>query len=225
MSNSLINAVNLSVFKDDNELLKGINWSLEEGEWHHITGPNKSGKSSLINALLYDHSSCKGQLSLLGYSMLPLARENMNFIRQRIGLSEQSPFLLFNKTVRINMLMPLQSLERFDSNEAEEKIVELLREFTLEHLLKREVNRLSFSEIHIISFLCSIIHKPKLLLLDGTLDALDINWKPLVLDKLQKLCTKDRMGVLVTAIRDPDLEIPSVRALKLSDGILSESKD
>lgn len=223
MSNSLINAINLSVVKDDNELLKGINWCLNEGEWHSVTGPNKSGKTSLVNALLYDHSYCKGQLSLLGYPMLPLAKENLNFIRQRIGISEQNPFLIFNKTVRINMLMPLQSLERFDSKESEEKIIDLLQEFALEHLLKRELNRLSYSEIHIISILCAIIHRPKLLLLDGSLEMLDFNWMPLVLDKLFKLSTKDHLGIVITGTRNLDLDIPSVRPLKLVNGTLIDA--
>lgn len=223
MSNNLINAIKLSVFRDNNEVLKDINWNLNEGECHVITGSNNSGKTSLLNALLCDFQSCRGQLSLLGYAMLPVARENLRYLRQRVGMSKQNPSLLLNKTVRINMLMPLQASDRFNEVEAEAKINELLNEFALDYLLKREVRCLSFSELHIISFLCAIVHKPKLLLLDNSLDPLDAKWRPIVLDKLRNLSQKENMGIVITSTSELVLEFPNAKMLRLQSGTLIES--
>ena len=202
----LLEVRNLHVSVGDQEILRGVDLTVNPGEVHAIMGPNGSGKSTLANCLVGkpEYNVTKGTAFYCGESLLGLEPEE----RARRGL-----FLAFQYPVELPGVRTWQFLKAaVDAQRAQQGEEEmsardfdhLLRERAKivqmdQELLRRSVNEgFSGGEKKRNEILQMAVLDPKLALLDETDSGLDIDALHIVADGINELRRPDNAMVLVT---------------------------
>ena len=202
----LLEIRDLHVSVADQEILRGLDLTVNQGEVHAIMGPNGSGKSTLANSLAGkpDYTVTKGEALYQGTSFLALEPEE----RSRLGI-----FLAFQYPVELPGVRTWQFLKaavdakRQQQGEEEMSARDfdrLLREKTKvveidDELVRRAVNEgFSGGEKKRNEILQMAMLEPNLALLDETDSGLDIDALRIVADGINKLRRPDNAMVLVT---------------------------
>lgn len=220
MSKHIIQTINFNGFHAALPLISNLNWIVDESDWIEIQGDNNSGKTSLMDAIYGHIQECSGQMFVLDYSMIPVTKEDLASLRRKMGYAKQVSNLLKNKTLRANLAMALNAADRIMDHNVEEIIVNLLSRFSLKDFLRKELNDLSFSQQQLASIARALIHRPKLLLLDQSLDLLDREFRFKVIDIIQEYRLSERMTILSTTILSGKSMIPNCKNYKLAEGRL-----
>ncbi|MCC6754093.1 MAG: ATP-binding cassette domain-containing protein [Saprospiraceae bacterium] len=210
-----IRACRLQLCRGNQALLHHLDWVVPEGAWHHLTGPPASGKSTLLHALAALHDEGEGQLEVLGYSLLPIASENALILRRKTGFVDQGGGLLLHKTVRVNLLISLQSSNKLRDQDDDDSILDLLIKFGVEQLVKREVASLSATERWMVAMLRALIRKPRLLLVDNVLDYLGEEMRGRLITGISELVSREKMTVVSTGLHPSSYDLPADRRLKV----------
>ena len=202
----LLEVRNLHVSVGDQEILQGVDLTVNAGEVHAIMGPNGSGKSTLANCLVGkpEYIVTKGTALYLGESLLGLEPED----RARRGV-----FLAFQYPVELPGVRTWQFLksavdalraQRGEEEMSARDFDRLLRERAKivqidQELLRRSVNEgFSGGEKKRNEILQMAVLDPKLALLDETDSGLDIDALRIVADGINQLRRPDNAMVLVT---------------------------
>ena len=202
----LLEVRNLHVSVGDQEILQGVDLTVNAGEVHAIMGPNGSGKSTLANCLVGkpEYTVTKGTALYLGESLLGLEPED----RARRGV-----FLAFQYPVELPGVRTWQFLksavdalraQRGEEEMSARDFDRLLRERAKivqidQELLRRSVNEgFSGGEKKRNEILQMAVLDPRLALLDETDSGLDIDALRIVADGINQLRRPDNAMVLVT---------------------------
>jgi Fe-S cluster assembly ATP-binding protein len=203
---SLLEVKDLHAGVNGNEILTGINLSVEAGEVHAIMGPNGSGKSTLAGVLAGRESYVvtRGEVRYQGKDLLAMAPEE----RAREGL-----FLAFQYPVEIpgvsNMYFLKAALNAIRKHRGEDELdaIEFIalvkKRMALvdidESLLQRPVNEgFSGGEKKRNEIFQMAVLEPRLAILDETDSGLDIDALRIVAEGVNKLHAKDKAVVVVT---------------------------
>lgn len=202
----LLEIKNLHASINGNEILKGIDLSVNFGEVHAIMGPNGSGKSTLASILAgrEDYEITEGEIWYNGKNLLELAPEDR--AREGVFLAFQYPVEIpgvsntnLLKTA-LNEIRKYRGEEELDAIEflsllkEKSKLVELDQKF-----LSRSVNEgFSGGEKKRNEIFQMAVLNPKLAILDETDSGLDIDALRIVANGVNKLRSKDNAIVIVT---------------------------
>ena len=194
MKNGL-NVENL-YFKD---ILTDINIELKPGTINVLVGKNCSGKTTLLKSIVgvVDYS---GTINLCG---IVFDKKNIEDQIKNIGIYLNTK-ILENKIVISNLMDPLLNLNYQEEN-AKKNIYEITRKLGIDDLLYREVNTLSHSQKKVVSFAQSIVHSPKLILMDNLFDSLDEYYKEKIISHLKNLKKNKKSIILFTTNNGEDL--------------------
>ncbi|MBK6546653.1 MAG: ATP-binding cassette domain-containing protein [Saprospiraceae bacterium] len=218
MSKHVIQAINLNLGYNDEYIISSLNWTLQEGDWVEIQASNSAGKSTLLDSIYGNPMHCSGQLLVLDYSLIPLNKSDKLEIRRKIGYASQKNRLLLNKTLRANLLMALDASDKVFDQTQDELISNLLEKLELKHLVKTEIEHMSNSDQVLVSIARALINKPKLLLMDQSLDALDVTRRNMVIELIQQLRQTERMTILSTSLFGIAPEITTCKSLRMNNG-------
>lgn len=204
----MLEVKNLHVSVEGNEILRGINLTVNEGEVHAIMGPNGSGKSTLAQALAghaaYDVDEESGSVTFLGEDLLDMPAEE----RARIGL-----FLAFQYPVEIpgisnsyflqaalNETRTSRGLEELDAMDFKELLNEKMDLINVDRgFADRAVNHgFSGGEKKRNEILQLAVLEPRLAILDETDSGLDIDALRIVADGVNRLRSPNRAFIVVT---------------------------
>jgi Fe-S cluster assembly ATP-binding protein len=202
----MLKLTNLHAAVEGNEILKGIDLTVNPGEVHAIMGPNGSGKSTLASVLAgrEEYEISEGSVEYLGDDLLEMAPEE----RARDGL-----FLAFQYPVEIPgvgntyFLRAALNAQRTHRGEAELDafdFLQLVREKMKlvqldERLLKRAVNEgFSGGEKKRNEIFHMAVLEPRLAILDETDSGLDIDALRIVAEGVNALRAEDRSFVVIT---------------------------
>ena len=197
---------NLHAKVDDNEILRGIDLTVNAGEVHAIMGPNGSGKSTLAGVLAGRdaYEVTEGQVLYLGKDLLEMDPEE----RAREGL-----FLAFQYPVEIpgvsntyflraavNAIRKHRGLDEYDAMDFLKLVKEKMRLIHMDQdLLKRPVNEgFSGGEKKRNEIFQMAVLDPRLAILDETDSGLDIDALRVVADGVNALRSKDRATIVIT---------------------------
>lgn len=210
------------------DAIKELSFSIKKGETLAILGRTGSGKSTIINLLLRQFDPDKGKIELDGQDLKTI---NLSDFRNQTGVVPQEVFL-FSDTIRNNVKFGLSD----NPDVPDETIIEALKmthvwdnikEFKSglnTELGERGVN-LSGGQKQRISIARAIIRKPKLLILDDCLSAVDTDTEEIILHNLNKTL-KDRTGLIVShrvsSIRNANRIIVLQEGRKIEEGTHAE---
>jgi putative spermidine/putrescine transport system ATP-binding protein len=149
-----------SVFQD-------IHCEIERGEFVTLLGPSGCGKSTLLRCVAGLTDVDGGQIVLDGQDLVPLAPQ-----KRGIGMVFQSYALFPNMTVRQNVAFGLR-MQKVGKDESAQRVDEVLRLVELGEYASRYPHQLSGGQCQRVALARSLVTRPRLLLLDEPLSALD----------------------------------------------------
>jgi cell division transport system ATP-binding protein len=173
------------------EVLSDINFTLEPGSFHFLSGPSGAGKTSLMSLLYLGRFPTRGLINMFGEDIGTLQRESLALLRQKIGVVFQDFRLLNHLSAFDNVALPLR-IQGTDEEEIKSNVHELLEWVGLGDFIQALPNTLSGGEQQRIAIARAVITKPRLLLADeptGNLDD-DIGFRLMGLfEQLNKMGT------------------------------------
>ncbi len=221
---SLLQAKALTREFDDGQVkaLRGVDFSINEGDFVAITGPSGCGKSTLLQLLGALDRPTSGTLLYRGRS-LPDDPNPAAYRAREIGFIFQAFHLLPTFTAAENVQIPMFETGR-SASERRQRANELLKLVGLEHRLNHFPSKLSGGERQRVAIARSLANDPSLLLADEPTGNLDSENAHIVLDLIIRLQQEQgRTMVLVT--HDATIAERAGRILGMKDGrIVSDGK-
>ncbi|OSN10967.1 spermidine/putrescine ABC transporter ATP-binding protein [Lonsdalea iberica] len=144
-----------------------IDFMAEEGEFVTLLGPSGCGKSTLLRCIAGLTPVDSGQILLQGQNIVPLSPQ-----KRGIGMVFQSYALFPNMTVEGNVAFGLK-MQKLSGDEVHRRVAEVLALVELETFARRYPHQLSGGQCQRVALARSLVTRPRLLLLDEPLSALD----------------------------------------------------
>lgn len=161
--------------------LKNINLELKQGQITALMGKSGSGKTLLLKSI-FGLINSQGNINFNG---IILTKDNSYEVRKNFGIY-LGLNILDDKMVFENLIDSLINLN-YDIDIAKKKVYEISKKLGIENLLYKEINALSYSQKKIVCFAQSVIHEPKVILIDNLFDSLDINYKNKIVKYLKQM--------------------------------------
>ena len=207
------------------QALKGISFTIKDGEFIAIMGPSGSGKSTLMHILGCLDTPTTGAYFLDGKDVSTLTDEELAEIRRlNVGFVFQSFNLLPRTTVMRNVMLPLIYAGVSDEERDERLSKALSAAGMTESHFSHLSNQLSGGQIQRVAIARALVNDPSLILADEPTGNLDSNTGEIVLGTFQKLNRKHgRTVILIT--HEHDVAEHAERIITLRDGVvLTDSK-
>jgi len=220
---SLLEAKALTREFDDGRVkaLRGVDFSVEEGEFIAITGPSGCGKSTLLQMLGALDRPTSETLLYRGQS-LPDHPNPASYRAHEVGFIFQGFHLLPTLTASENVQIPMFETDRSVS-ERKKRSVELLKLVGLDHRLDHFPSKLSGGERQRVAIARSLANGPSVVLADEPTGNLDSENAHLVLDLIIRL-QKEQGRTLVMVTHDPSIAERASRTLHMKDGRIVSDK-
>ena len=157
-----------------NEVLKGINITVQNGENLVILGRSGSGKSVTIKCLVGLVKADKGEIKIFDKEITTSNNDQINEIRTSIGFMFQNGALYDSMSVRQNLRFTLKHhTQNLEESDIESKIIEALESVGLAEAIDKMPSELSGGMKKRIALARAIIIKPKIILYDEPTSGLD----------------------------------------------------
>ncbi len=197
--------------------LRGVGFSIREGEFVTIMGTSGSGKSTLLNILGCLDTPTSGDYVLDGVSVREMSKNQRAVIRNRkIGFVFQNYNLLPKTTSIENVELPLLYNPSVNARERRERAVEALKAVGLEKRLNHKSNQMSGGQQQRVAIARALVNDPVIILADEATGNLDTRTSFSILTLFQELHAKGRTIIFVT--HNPELADYSSRNIVLRDG-------
>ncbi len=189
----LLEVKNVRHFYKKREALKGLSFTVSEGEIFGLLGPNGSGKTTLFRILATLFPPFSGEIQVLGKALW----ENLFEMRRRMGVVFQSPSLDGKLTVFEN-LCHQGRLYGLYGKKLKERCEEVLTRLTLKERSQELVEKLSGGLKRRVELAKALLHRPEILILDEPSTGLDPAARLELWKYLEELRVQASLSVLVT---------------------------
>lgn len=175
------------------EVLSDVNFTLEPGSFHFLSGPSGAGKTSLMSLLYLGRKPTRGLITMFGQNVNQMSRPQLSSLRQRVGVVFQDFRLLPHLSAFDNVALPLRIIGRPES-EIKAHVDELLDWVGLGDYKRSLPTTLSGGQQQRIAIARSVIARPKLLLADEPTGNVDDDIAVRLLSLFEQL---NRMGTTI----------------------------
>ncbi len=197
--------------------LRGVSFTITEGEFVTIMGSSGSGKSTLLNTLGCLDTPTSGEYWLDGISVRTMDKNRRATLRNRkIGFVFQSYNLLPKTTAVENVELPLMYNPSYSSSQRRQKAVSALEAVGLGDRLWHKSNQMSGGQMQRVAIARALVNDPAVILADEATGNLDTRTSFEVLVLFQKLHAEGRTIIFVT--HNPEIARYSSRNITLRDG-------
>lgn len=191
----IISVVNLRKYYGDNKVLRGINFTMKEGERVVVLGPSGSGKSTFLRSINRLEEPTSGDIYFNGEL---ITSKNIRRMRQDIGMVFQHFNLINNLSVMDNLILAPTKLRLMSREKATKRAKELLRHIGLSDKANAFPASLSGGQKQRIAIVRAMMMSPKLLLFDEPTSALDPESIGDVLALIRELANNGMSIMIVT---------------------------
>ncbi|MDR1081973.1 MAG: ABC transporter ATP-binding protein [Deltaproteobacteria bacterium] len=202
------------------EILHGVDFCLEEGEFAAVMGPSGSGKSTFMNILGCLDTASSGIYRLLGEPVSALSPDELAARRNRfLGFVFQGYNLLPKSNLLENVSMPLL-YARVPSAERRKRALEELDRVGLGEYAHRLPGQLSGGQQQRVAVARALVGRPELLLADEPTGNLDTQTSDDIMSLFVAL--NDRGSSIILVTHEPDVAACAKRLVRFRDGLLVE---
>ena len=207
------------------EVLKGISFSVKEGEVLSIIGPSGSGKSTLLRCITQLETVTDGTISICGQTLVKdsvyASKEECLNIGLKVGLVFQN----FNLFPHMSVLENITCAQINVLNKSKEEAVEVARELLKKMNLSDKENsypcELSGGQQQRVAIARALANEPAILLADEPTGNLDPKTAEGVFQTLLSLVKEKNLSALI-ATHNPDLALQMDRQIKVENGMIKE---
>ena len=208
------------VGEENVQVLKNINFNVDEGEFVAILGPSGSGKTTLMNIIGCMDVADTGEYYLDGQAIHTMEETDLGDIRnQEIGFIFQNYQLIPTYNIMQNIIMPLL-VRGMTTAEAEDKCMDTIKLLGIDHRLRHKPSELSGGQKQRVSIARALVGEPAILLADEPTGALDRSSGQDVLKLFKRLNEMGHTIVMIT--HDLNVAQAATRIVHIIDGQLSE---
>ena len=216
----MITVKNLHKKFGDNEVLRGIDYTVHDGEKIVVIGPSGSGKSTFLRCLNLLEIPSSGEI-WLDDTLITDPNVNIDKVRQRMGMVFQHFNLFANLTIMDNITLAPTKLGIMNKEEANERALALLNRVNLADKADAYPAQLSGGQKQRIAIVRSLAMNPEVMLFDEPTSALDPEMVGEVLDVMQELAKAGMTMVVVTHEMGFAREV-GTKVLFVDEGIIKE---
>ena len=201
--------------------LRGVSFTINEGEFVTIMGTSGSGKSTLLNILGCLDTPTSGEYRLDGTPVRTMSKSQRAVLRNRkIGFVFQNYNLLAKTTAVENVELPLMYNTAVSARERRERAVTALTRVGLESRLNHKSNQMSGGQMQRVAIARALVNDPAVILADEATGNLDTRTSFEILVLFQELHREGRTIIFVT--HNPEIAQYSSRNITLRDGKVRE---
>ncbi|NLY31021.1 MAG: ABC transporter ATP-binding protein [Firmicutes bacterium] len=201
--------------------LRGIDLTVEAGEFTTIFGPSGSGKTTLLNLIGCLDKPTAGTLMFDGRELSEIDKKGLAKIRrENIGFIFQSYNLIPVLTAYENVEFAIRLLNRYDKRELRDRVMNMLSAVGLGGLENRKPNELSGGQKQRVAIARALVKEPKLVLADEPTANLDSKTSEEVLEIMVKM-NKELGTTFIFSTHDPRVMEYAARLVEIRDGLIS----
>ena len=201
--------------------LRGVSFSIMEGEFVTIMGTSGSGKSTLLNILGCLDTPTSGEYLLDGIPVRTMSKSQRARLRNRkIGYVFQNYNLLPKTTAVENVELPLMYNSRVSTSERRKRAVDALVAVGLGDRMEHKSNQMSGGQMQRVAIARALVNDPAVILADEATGNLDTRTSFEILVLFQRLHAEGRTIIFVT--HNPEIAQYSSRNIRLRDGHVIE---
>ena len=205
--------------ENQSHALKGVSFSIQEGEFVGIMGPSGSGKTTLLNVLCSIDFATEGVIEIDGQNLRGMKEKALaNFRREQLGFIFQDYNLLDTLTVKENILLPL-AIGKLPKAVAESRLKELTHLLGITEILNKYPNEISGGQKQRTSAARALITNPSLVFADEPTGALDSKSATALLKNLQSI-NESKKATIMMVTHDAVAASFCTRVLFLKDGLI-----
>ena len=196
----MIEIKNLHKTYDKLEVLKGINFTVNDGDVVAILGPSGSGKTTVLRCMNFLVKADKGSIVFDGkeHDLANISHKEVSEIRKKTGFVFQNYNLFLNKTVLENVMTGLVIARKVPQEEAKKKAIEALEKVGMADRLEHYPSQLSGGQQQRVSIARALVYEPEVIYFDEPTSALDPELIGEVLTTMKQLAESGMTMVVVT---------------------------
>lgn len=206
MSKPIVSLVNVEKWYGENHVVKNMNINIAEGEFLTLLGPSGCGKTTTLRMISGFELPTSGVIKVEGESV-----EKKEPYQRNVNTVFQNYALFPNMNVYDNVAYGLK-VKKVPKDEIHERVTKMLKLVQLEGFEKRRVNQMSGGQKQRVAIARALINRPKVLLLDEPLGALDLKLRKQMQIELKRL--QKKLGITFVYVTHDQEE-----ALTMSDRI------
>jgi putative ABC transport system ATP-binding protein len=209
--------------KTEINALRGLTFSVEEGEFLSIMGPSGCGKTTLLNIIGCIDRPSSGRVFLDGEAVDALSDNQEASMRlEKIGFIFQSFNLIPVLNVRENIGFPLM-LKKVSPKERRRRVDELVEMVGLSPFAGHKPDELSGGQRQRVAIARALANRPRLVIADEPTANLDSETSAVILSSMKELNEKERV-TFIFSTHDPDIMKYAGRKIHLKDGLLEREE-
>lgn len=203
------------------EVICGVEFSIEEGDFCAIMGPSGSGKTTLLNLIGGIDTADEGSIVVNGEDIVNLSKNEMAFFRRNhIGIVYQDFNLIDSLNVKENMILPLH-LEDLTVEEIVDAVEEISSLFGISDILEKHIYEISGGEQQRVAICRAMINNPDILLADEPTGNLDSKTAQIVMRDFIKL-NEEKKSTIIMVTHDAVSASFCKEVMFFKDGLITQ---
>ena len=220
----VITLSNVKVYQKNQLVLDNVWLSLEQGEVAYLVGKTGSGKSSLLKTLYAEIPLTEGEGVVVDFNLRRMSKNEVPFLRRKIGIVFQDFQLLMDRTVIQNMYFVLGATGWKDKEKIHNRALSVLQLVGIEQKASVYPHALSGGEQQRVAIARALLNKPQLILADEPTGNLDVETSEEIMHLLLALAKEENTAILMASHDVSIIEKFKSRIIKIENGELNESE-
>jgi cell division transport system ATP-binding protein len=198
MSEPIIRYQDVCVSLQGLEILEGINFELNQGEFVYLIGKVGSGKTSFLKTIYGELEIQSGEAEVMGCNLRTIKQKHIPDLRRRLGIVFQDFQLLTDRTIHANLEFVLRATGWKNKVDIHTRIEEVLEQVGMSGKGYKMPNELSGGEQQRIVIARAILNKPELILADEPTGNLDVETGHSIVKLLKEICAQGSAILMIT---------------------------
>lgn len=220
MSTEIISLKNASVYQKLNLVLSDVTLEIKEGEFVYLIGRVGSGKTSLLKTIYAELPLIDGEGSVAGYDLRQLKKNDISFLRRKIGMVFQDFQLLSDRNIYDNLAFVLSATGWKDKIKIRNRIREVLEQVSFQYREDKFPHQLSGGEQQRVVIARALLNDPEMILADEPTGNLDPDTSEELIKLMKSICDNGRAIFMATHNYEMIRKFPA-RTLKCENGQLN----